>query len=168
MRDVRVSTLPPSALVTALEKGDIEGATLYEPYLTETLKTGRIKVLFRPGDVYQHRYGEPFLALVIAGRKEFIEKERVAVAKFIGVMEQTLTSLPNNLDPAAKALLEVFPDIKGTDAEAKELLVPYAPNIIKSRNDAAFVKKAQNLYDRLLDARQIKEPVKAADFWIIP
>jgi ABC-type nitrate/sulfonate/bicarbonate transport system substrate-binding protein len=165
MREVKVSTLPPAALITALEKGEVDGATIYEPYLTTALKTGRIKTLFRPGDVYERHYHEPFLALVIAGRKEFVEKNRAAVAKFVAVMEETLATLGSNLDPAAQALVEGMPEIKLTPAEAKELLVPYAPNTVKSRNDAAFIKKVQNLYDRLLDAKQLKEPVKAADFW---
>jgi ABC-type nitrate/sulfonate/bicarbonate transport system substrate-binding protein len=168
MREVKVSTLPPSALITALEKGDVDGATIYEPYLTPALKSGRVKMLFRPGDVYEKHYHEPFLALVIAGRKEFVEKNRAAVARFVAVMEETLATLNTNLDPAAQALVEGMPDIKLTPAEAKELLVPYAPNTIKSRNDPAFVKKAQNLYDRLLEAKQLKEPVKAAEFWIKP
>jgi phthalate transport system substrate-binding protein len=37
---------------------------------------------------------------------------------------------------------------------------------IKSQNTPAFVKTVQNMYDRLLEAKQLKEPVKAADFWI--
>lgn len=168
MRDMKVSTLPPSAILLALEKKDIDAATLYEPYLTPALKSGRVKVLFKPGDIYQTYYKEPFLALVISGRKDFVAQNRAAVAKFVGVMEQTLVSLGNNTDAAAKALTEVMPEIKLTPAQVKELLAPYIPNVIKTPNDAATVRSAQNLYDRMLEAKQLRAPVKANEFWIKP
>jgi ABC-type nitrate/sulfonate/bicarbonate transport system substrate-binding protein len=168
MREVKVSTLPPAALVTALEKGEIDGATTYEPYLTSVLKTGRVKLIFKPGDVYEKKYHDPFIALVIAGRKDFIEKNRAATAKFVAVMEETLASLPSHIDEAAKALIENMPEIKLSEAEAKELLVPYVPNTLKTPNDPMFVKTVQHFYDRLLMAKQLKEPVKASEFWIKP
>jgi ABC-type nitrate/sulfonate/bicarbonate transport system substrate-binding protein len=168
MREVKVSTLPPAALMTALDKGEVDGATLYEPYLTSGLKAGRFKIVFRPGDVYEKRYGEPFIALVIASRNEFLEKNRPAAAKFVAVMEQTLATLPANIDPAAQALVECIPDMKISAAEAKDLLVPYVPNIITAQNDTAFIKRAQNMYDRLFEAKQLKDPVKASAFWTKP
>lgn len=166
MRDMKVSTLPPSAILLALEKKDIDAATLYEPYLTPALKSGRVKVVFKPGDIYQAHYKEPFLALVISGRKEFVEKNRAATAKFVAVMEQTLANLGNNTDAAAKALTEVMPEIKLTPAQVKELLLPYIPNVIKTQNDPATVKAAQNLYDRMLEAKQLRTPAKASEFWV--
>jgi phthalate transport system substrate-binding protein len=38
-------------------------------------------------------------------------------------------------------------------------------NTIKTPNDAATIKAAQSLYDRMLEAKQIRTPVKASDFW---
>jgi ABC-type nitrate/sulfonate/bicarbonate transport system substrate-binding protein len=165
MREVKISALPPAALLTALDKGEVDGATIYEPYLSSALQTGRVKVLFRPGDVYEKRYGEPFIALVITSRNEFIQKNRAAAAKFVAVMEQMLESVPANVDLAAQALVEYIPDMKVTPAQAKEMLVPYMPNVIKSVNDPQFIKRAQNMYDRLYSIQQLKEPVAASAFW---
>ena len=167
-KDVRVSTLPPATLVTALENGEIEGATTYEPFLTQALKTGRVKVLFRPGDVYQKKYGEPFLALVVAARKEYVEKNRAAVQKFMTVLEASLAALPQHTDEAAKAMVKYMPEMKMSEADTKELVVKYMPNIIKSQNTPEFIKSVQNMYDRLLQSKQLKDPVKASEFWIRP
>jgi ABC-type nitrate/sulfonate/bicarbonate transport system substrate-binding protein len=167
-KDVRVSTLPPATLVTALENGEIDGATTFEPFLSQAVKTGRVKMLFSPGDVYQKRYGEPFLALVVATRKEYLEKNRAAVQKFMTVLEASLVALPQHTDEAAKAMVKYMPEMKISEADAKELLVKYMQNIIKTQNTPAFIKTVQNMYDRLLEAKQLKEPVKAADFWIKP
>jgi ABC-type nitrate/sulfonate/bicarbonate transport system substrate-binding protein len=166
MRDMKVSTLPPSGILLALDKREIDAATIYEPYLTPALKGGRVKVVLKPGEVYQSHYKEPFLALVISAQKEFVTANRAAAAKFVAVMEETLGSLGNNTDAAAKALTEVMPEIQLSPAEVKELLLPYIPNTIKTPNDAATVKAAQNLYDRMLEAKQLRSPVKASEFWI--
>jgi phthalate transport system substrate-binding protein len=166
MRDMKVSTLPPSGILLALDKGEIDAATIYEPYLTPALKSGRVKVVLKPGEVYQAHYKEPFLALVISAQKDFVTENRAAAAKFVAVMEQTLGSLGNNTDAAAKALTEVMPEIQLSPAEVKELLLPYIPNTIKTPNDAATVRAAQNLYDRMLEAKQLRSPVKASEFWI--
>lgn len=166
MRDIKVSTLPPSAILLALDKKEIDAATLYEPYLTPAIKSGRVKVVFKPGELYQAHYKEPFLALVISARKDFVSKNRAAAAKFVAVMEQTLASLGNHSDEAAKALTEVMPEIQLSPAQVKELLLPYIPNVIQTPNDAATIKAAQNLYDRMLDAKQLRSAVKASEFWI--
>jgi ABC-type nitrate/sulfonate/bicarbonate transport system substrate-binding protein len=166
MRDMKVSTLPPSGILLALDKREIDAATIYEPYLTPALKGGRVKVVLKPGEVYQSHYKEPFLALVISAQKKFVAENRAAAAKFVAVMEETLGSLGNNTDAAAKALTEVMPEIQLSPAEVKELLLPYIPNVIKTPNDAATVRAAQNLYDRMLEAKQLRSPVKASEFWI--
>jgi ABC-type nitrate/sulfonate/bicarbonate transport system substrate-binding protein len=166
MKDVKVSTLPPAGLITALENGDIDGATTYEPFLTPALKTGRVKLLFRPGDIYAQKFHEPFIALTLATRKEYLDKNRAALAKIVAIMEDTMASLPQHTDEAAKAILNHMPEMKMTQSDAKELLDRYVPGAIKSQNTPTFIKSVQNLYDRLLEAKQLQEPVKAADFWI--
>jgi len=166
MKDVKISTLPPSGLITALEKGDLDGATTFEPFLTTALKTGRVKMLFNPGDVYEKKFNEPFIALTVAARKDYVAKNRAAMTKFMAILEQSMASLPERTDDAAKAMVKYMPEMKTTEAEIKELLVKYMPTAIKSQNTPVFIKTVQNQYDRLLDAKQLKEPVKAAEFWI--
>jgi ABC-type nitrate/sulfonate/bicarbonate transport system substrate-binding protein len=166
MKDVKISTLPPAGLITALENGDIDGATTYEPFLTPALKTGRVKLLFRPGDIYEQKFHEPFIALTLATRKEYLDKNRAALAKIVTIMEETIATLPQHTDEAAKAIINHMPEMKMSQADAKELLDRYVPGAIKSQNTPTFLKSVQNLYDRLLDAKQLQEPVKATDFWI--
>lgn len=168
MRDVKVSTLPPAALVTALERGEVDGATLYEPYLTEALKSGRVKELFRPGFYYYKAYKEPFIALVMGVRKDFYEANQPVITKILAILDKEAKDLDTNLPAAAQAFVEGLPELKLKPSEAVELLKPYANNYIEEPNDPAFLKKAQNFYDRLYEIKQIPRPVKVSEFWVKP
>jgi phthalate transport system substrate-binding protein len=165
-KDVRVSTLPPATLISALENGDLEGATTFEPFLSQALKTGRVKVLFRPGDIYEKKYHEPYLALAVAGRTDFIQKNKAAMTKFMGVLEQAIATLPQHTDEASKATLKYMTEMKITTADAKDLLDSHADNMVKTPNTPAIVKAAQDMYDRLREAKQLQDPVKASAFWV--
>jgi ABC-type nitrate/sulfonate/bicarbonate transport system substrate-binding protein len=166
MRDVKVSTLPPAGLVTAIENGDIDGGTTFEPFLSSAVKTGAVKHIFSPGAIYQQKFGEPFIALTVATRKDFLGKNRAAMTKFMTVLEQTMATLPQNQDAAAKAMVKYMPEMKLSEADTKELIVKYLPGSIKSQNTPTFLKTAQHMYDRLLEAKQLTQPVKATDFWV--
>ena len=65
-------------------------------------------------------------------------------------------------------MVKYMPEMKMSEADTKELVVKYMPNIIKSQNTPEFIKSVQNMYDRLLQAKQLKDPVKASEFWIRP
>jgi len=168
MRDVKVSTLPPATLVAALERGEVDGATLYEPYLSDALKSGRVKELFRPGVYYEKAYKEPFIALVMAVRKDFYDSNRVAVAKVLAILDKEAKELKTNLPEASQAFVEGLPELKLKSAEALQLLKPYAGNYILEPNDPSFLKVAQNFYDRLLEIKQIPRMVRVTDFWVKP
>ncbi|TAL76897.1 MAG: ABC transporter substrate-binding protein [Burkholderiaceae bacterium] len=165
-KDVKVSTLPPSALVPALVKGEIAGATTFEPFLTAALKTGSVKVLFRPGAVYEQKYHHPLIALTIATNKNYLKNHREDVKKFMRVVEATRSTLAQHSAEAAVALVHHMPEAKMNVAAAKKLIDEYLPNAIKSENTPKFVGGVQQLYDQLLEAKQLKSPVKASDFWI--
>jgi phthalate transport system substrate-binding protein len=165
-KDVKVSTLPPSALVPALVSGQIAGATTYEPFLTNALATGSVKILFRPGDIYEQKFHQPLVALTIATNKDYLKNHRENVKKFMQVMDATRATLAQHTAEAAAAFVHHMPEAKMDVAAAKKLIDEYLPNAIKSENTPEFVAGVQQLYDRLLEAKQLKAPVKASDFWI--
>jgi len=106
LKDMQLTTLPPAALRAAIEKGDLEGGTTYELHLSEAVKAGGVRILLRPGEMYQRHYGAPFVALVNSARKDFYEKNKQALARFDAVMEKAFADLPAHLDEAAQALVE--------------------------------------------------------------
>lgn len=168
LKDMQLTTLPPAALRAAIEKGDLEGGTTYEPHLSEAVKAGGVRILLRPGEMYQRHYGAPFFALVNSARKDFYEKNKQALARFDAVMEKAFVDLPAHLDEAAAALVEGVPELGLKKAEVKELSQPYLQSFVKSKNDASFLKEIQSYYDRLHKIGQLREPVQANEFWIKP
>jgi ABC-type nitrate/sulfonate/bicarbonate transport system substrate-binding protein len=168
LKDVQLTALPPAALRTALEKGDLQGGTTYEPHLSEAVKAGGVRILARPGEMYEQKYGAPFFALGNAARKDFYENNKEAMARFDGVMEKAYAELPSHLDEAAEALASGVPELGIKKEQVKELTRPYLKSFIKSKNDPAFLEQIQKYYDRLHEIGQLREPVKASEFWIKP
>lgn len=167
-RDVKVASMPPSGLLAALDKGDIDGGALYEPHLTAALKTGRFKVLAKPAEIYEKLYEDPFYALVFAVNKDFYSKNKAPIGSFVKVMEQAMVDVDANIDAACQALVEGVPELGLKAGEVKEIIQPYLHAYVKQQNDPALLQKVQAYYNRLLEVKQLKDPVNVADFWVKP
>lgn len=167
-RDVRVVSLPPSGLIAALEKGELDGGTLYEPHLTTALKTGQFRVLAKPEEMYQRSYGEPFFALVVSVNRNFYSMNKAAVTSFVGILEKALADVGDNLDAATLAVAEGVPELGLKAGEIKEIIGPYTKRFVTQQNEPALLEKVQNYYNRLYEIKQLKEPAKVAEFWVKP
>lgn len=168
MRDVRVSVLPPAGIIAALQNGTIEGATLYEPYLSQAIRSGTVKEIFRPVELYKRHYGATLFALNVTARQDFYSSNKDAVKKFLTILDSEARSLPKNLPEASAALSAAVPALKESPEQVEALLKPYAGDYITDQNDPAFLRQVQAYYDRLYEIRQVPRPVKASDFWIMP
>ncbi|CAB3806987.1 hypothetical protein LMG28614_06505 [Paraburkholderia ultramafica] len=168
MRDVKVSVLPPAGLIAALQSGSIEGATLYEPYLSQALRSGTMKEIFRPITLYRRHYGTTLFALNVTARKDFQGENKAAVARFMSILQSEAKALPQNLPQASQALSESVPALKETPQQVETLLKPYAKDYIADENDPAFLKQVQAYYDRVYEIKQIPRQLNVADFWIKP
>jgi ABC-type nitrate/sulfonate/bicarbonate transport system substrate-binding protein len=168
MRDVKVSVLPPAGLIAALQNGSIEGATLYEPYLSQAIRSGSVKEIFRPITLYQRHYGATLFALNVTARKDFYLSNTAAVSNFLAILESESRALPQNLAESSKALSEAVPALKESPAQVEALLKPYASDYIQSQNEPVFLTQVQAYYDRLYDIKQIPRQVRVSDFWIKP
>lgn len=168
MRDVKVSVLPPAGLIAALQNGTIDGATLYEPYLSQAVHSGTVKEIFRPITLYRRHYGATLFALNVTARKDFYLANRTAVNKFLSILDSEARSLPANLPAASQALSEAVPALKESPDQVQALLKPYAGDYIPDQNEPVFLKQVQAYYDRLYDIKQIPRQVNVADFWVMP
>lgn len=168
MRDVRVSVLPPAGLIAALQNGTIEGATLYEPYLSQAIRSGAVKEIFRPITLYRRHYGATLFALNVTARKDFYTANQAAVKKFLAILDNEARALPKSLTEASAALSEAVPALKESPAQVETLLKPYAGDYIPEQNEPVFLKQVQAYYDRLYDIKQIPRQVNVADFWVLP
>jgi ABC-type nitrate/sulfonate/bicarbonate transport system substrate-binding protein len=165
---MKLSTLPPANLLAALEKNDVAGATLYEPYLSQALKTGNYRILYRTADVYKQHYKRDLVALSWGARKDFYQKNPEATRKFVEVLERAYKEIHVNIDAAAEITSKEIPELKMTGAQIKEIVLPYMDSYIRTQNTPEFIAEVQQFYDELLEIKQLNKPVKAADFWIKP
>jgi ABC-type nitrate/sulfonate/bicarbonate transport system substrate-binding protein len=168
MRDLKVSTLPPANLLAALEKNDVAAATLYEPYLSNALASGKYRILYRTADVYKQHYKRELIALAVGARKEFYQKHPEAMRKFVAVLERSYREMPKNIDAAAEIEAKEIPELRMSAAQIKEIVMPYIDTYVRTENTPQFIADVQQFYDELLEIKQLNRPVKAADFWIKP
>ncbi|MDB5793784.1 MAG: NMT1-like family protein [Noviherbaspirillum sp.] len=168
MRDMKVSTLPPSNLLAALEKDDVQAATLYEPYLSNAMKTGKYRILFRPSEVYKKQYNRDLIALTLGARSDFYQKNKAAMQKFVAVLERSNENLGKNVDEASEIMAKEIPELRMTPQQIKEIVVPYLGAYVREQNTPEFIAGMQKFYDELLEIKQLNKPVTASEFWVKP
>lgn len=76
--------LPTSAVAVAVEQGRVDGGITTEPYLTNDLKSGKVKVLFDMLDGYPR----PILESAFFATKDYVAKNHDVVARFTKVLQQ--------------------------------------------------------------------------------
>lgn len=73
--DVKYVKAANGALVAELEKGSIDNAELFEPYVTEVLSTGNFRALAKAGDLWkQYSGGVPMLVDGLVTTQDFATK----------------------------------------------------------------------------------------------
>jgi NitT/TauT family transport system substrate-binding protein len=70
--------IPAAATLAAMEQGRIDASTLYEPFYSSYMATGKVRVLGYPFDAI----GKRFSSGCISGTKAWVDTHRDAVAKF--------------------------------------------------------------------------------------
>lgn len=114
-KDTQVIAMPQPQIVAAWKRGDIDGAFVWDPALSELKKDG--KVLITSGEV--SRRGAPvFSALVVTG--DFARKNPEFLTKYIGLIDKYYVDFaknPNNWGPTSDNIKEIAKLQGGTPEE---------------------------------------------------
>ena len=76
--------LPASATLSAMEQGRIVASTLYEPFYSEYMATGKTRVLGYPLDAIAKRFSDG----VISGTKAWVDAHRDVVQRFLRALAE--------------------------------------------------------------------------------
>jgi NitT/TauT family transport system substrate-binding protein len=84
---IKYAELPASATLAAIEQNRIVGATVYEPYLSAFLATGKVRVLGHPYDAIGRRFSDA----VLFANAGWVAEHRDAVARFLRAVQESST-----------------------------------------------------------------------------
>jgi NitT/TauT family transport system substrate-binding protein len=76
--------LPTSAVAVAVQEGRVDAGITTEPYMTNDLKSGKVRVLFDMLDGYPR----PILESAFFATKDYVAKNRAAVSRFAKALEE--------------------------------------------------------------------------------
>lgn len=84
-KTVKFIELPSSAVLAALQQGRVAAAFLSNPFLTNAVQSGRVKVIGTPNDSIAKR----FLITCFCSTTAFVEKNRDAIRKFADALQRS-------------------------------------------------------------------------------
>jgi NitT/TauT family transport system substrate-binding protein len=84
-KTVKFIELPSSAVLAALQQGRVAAAFLSNPFLTNAVQSGRVKVVGTPNDSIAKR----FLITCFCATESFVEKNRDAIRRFADVLQRS-------------------------------------------------------------------------------
>jgi NitT/TauT family transport system substrate-binding protein len=148
---IKLIELPFTVMVTAVAKGDIAGAFLAEPYLTNAKND--IKVIAKPFDAI----GSRFLINSCFASRSWISANAAAAGKLASALAETAKWVNGHHDESAPSL-------------AKSSKVPL--EVVKSMNRVRFTELDAKLIQPVLDTaykfKLMETPVNANDIVVKP
>jgi NitT/TauT family transport system substrate-binding protein len=101
--------IPTSALASTVEGGRVDAGLTTEPYMTKDLSSGKFRILV---DML-NGYPRPILESAFFARRDYVEKNRDAVAKFAKALQQAAAYA----DDHVAETLPLFVTFTGMDAD---------------------------------------------------
>jgi NitT/TauT family transport system substrate-binding protein len=141
-QSLKIIELPGSATLPAMEQGRVDASTFYEPFYTNAMSSGKVRVLGYPYSAIGTRFSES----VIFGNTPWVDAHHDEVGKFLRATQEASTFIASHeaigtqtisefagLDPAAIA--HIHHSLRGValhpadlqpmiDAAAKYKLIP--------------------------------------------
>jgi ABC-type nitrate/sulfonate/bicarbonate transport system substrate-binding protein len=164
-KDVKIQTGAPAVLLSSLAKGEIVSVTLWEPYVTQAIKTGDFKILVDPAEIYTSKYKEQFYHTCISVQGDFYDKNRDPLRQFLRAISEsigyTLKNSAESNEISSKTEINLSPDDLG------KVRSGWKGWVIEDINDSQL-REINNMYRRMFDMKILEGEVDARKFWLRP
>jgi NitT/TauT family transport system substrate-binding protein len=158
-RDFQPVTGPPPAVITFLQRRQVDAIVIFEPVVSKLLAEGNFRVLMGMNEEWKKRTPQNWLFLCLAAHRDWLEKNRAAAARITATLLDASRMIAS--DSSQVAAEAEFLQLK-TKAEidlARERLPQFFPT---EWNDAA-VKNVMETVREAARLKQIRE-IPAKDF----
>jgi len=132
---IKWTELPASSVAAAIDQGRIVGSTLYEPYLTTNLNSGKVRLLGYPYDALAKRFASAVLFANISWTNDHPD----LIATFLRATQEAAAYIAAH-DSEATALVAEFGGIDPatlTNIRHSERGIPIRPSDLQPVIDAA-------------------------------
>jgi NitT/TauT family transport system substrate-binding protein len=99
---IKYAEIPASAALAAMEAGRIVGATVYEPFFSAAMASGKVRILGNPYDAVAKR----FSTAVLFGSVKWVGEHRDAVERFLRATQEASTYVAAHENESAQLIAE--------------------------------------------------------------
>ncbi len=149
-RDFQPVTGPPAALITFLQRKQVDAIVIFEPLVSKLLAEGNFRVVMGLNEEWKKRARQNWLFLCLAAHREWLDKNRAAASRIAATLLEANRMI--NRDPGLVAAEAEFLGLK-TKAEidlARDRLPQFYPT---EWNDAAVA----NVMETVREAARLKQ-----------
>lgn len=164
-KELKVSSSAPAASIGAIGTNKLDSTIIWHPSLAKALATGEYRILAKPQDLYEQKYGGLFPQFGIGFHRDYYEKNRAALKSFVKALDTAIArtySHPDEVDAIGAKKLDL--DMK----TMKEIRAYFGDAWLRTGLDDKVLKQTQDFYKLVKDLGFIKEVPNAKDIWTLP
>ncbi len=161
-KDYHIITGPPPAVISFLERGDVEAIIMHDPLVSNMLATGKYRQILAYSEEWKRMTGQPMFMIGLAAHRPWIEQNKAVAG-----------SLNKMVLDATRYIVqhpEVFEENKkflGLRDAAVKLAEKRMLSIYPDHWDANLIRNAKHIIDRAVELKIVPEAPKQ-DIFLIP
>lgn len=167
--DAQVVTAAPTNLIASLETKRVDAVTLWDPYVTQALRSGNLKVVLDVRDVYRKNFKQEFLQTAFAVSAASLDANRERIKKFLAAMSEAIEfTIKEPAEANRLALAAGRETMKLTPEELQEARKSFEDVWVREELNLAMIAEIQGSFDRMQELGMFKQRVDVASFWGAP
>ncbi len=167
--DAQIITAAPTNLIASLETKRVDAITLWDPYVTQALRSGNLKVALDVRDVYRKNFKQDFLQTAFAVPAASLEANRERIRKFLAAMSEAIEFTIKEPDQANRMALSAGREtMKLSPEELQEARRSFEDVWVRQELNAPMIADIQGSFDRMQELGLFKQRVDVASFWGAP
>lgn len=167
--DVQVITAAATNLIASLETRRLDAATLWDPFVSQAMRSGNLKVVLDLRDVYRRRFNENFMQTGVAVPAPAFEANRARLQRFNAELNAAIEfSIANPAEANALAAVNGRETLRLSAEEIAEARRSFEDAWVREEINPAMVREVQSSFERMQELGVFRQRVDVASFWVRP
>jgi ABC-type nitrate/sulfonate/bicarbonate transport system substrate-binding protein len=167
--DVQVITAAATNLIASLETRRLDAATLWDPFVSQALRSGNLKVVLDLRDVYRRRFNENFMQTGVAVPAPAFEANRARIQRFLAELTAAIEfTVASPTEANALAATSGRETLRLTVEEIAEARRGFEDAWVREEIGPTMLTEVQSAFDRMQELGVFRQRVDVASFWTRP